>query len=171
ITQLPLLKGVRFWDSTVEDGDVSPCLQLDYAYFTNKKHYTHKLIEKDRSDDGPSLIEQSVPRATEPVHPLPTGAWKIRMDQGDDLFTEENIAATEKVLQKYSEDIFHLQDPSEEELIRIVQETVFRLNALNEESDFFIETLEREELVEFILEKAQSAGLETEEDLTEEWRE
>ncbi|UJF28467.1 hypothetical protein L0M13_09250 [Planococcus sp. 107-1] len=152
ITQLPHLKGVRFWDSTVEDGDVSPCLQLDYAYFTNKKHYSHKLIEKDRSDDGPSLIEQSLPRATERVHqntnqleqPLPTEAWKIRMDEeDDDLFTEENIAATEKVLQKYSEDIFHLQDPSEEELIRIVQETVFRLNALNEESDFFIETLER----------------------------
>lgn len=179
ITQLPLLKGVRLWDSTVEDGDVSPCLKLDYAYFTNKKHYSHKLIEKERSDDGPSLIEQSVQQDTEQVQqtanqseqPLPTEAWKIRMDEGDDLFTEENIAAAEKVLQQYRKDVFHLQDPSEEELIWIVQETVLRLNALNEKYDFFIETLEREELVEFILEKAQNAGLKTAEDITEEWRE
>lgn len=179
ITQLPLLKGVRFWDSTVEDGDVSPCLKLDYAYFTNKKHYSHKLIEKERSADSPSLIEQSVPRATEQVQrnanqheqSLPTQAWKVRMDEGDDLFTEENIAATEKVLQRYLKDIFRLQGQSEDEIIRIVQATVLRLNVLNEKYDFFIETLEREELVEFILEKAQNAGLETEEDITEEWRE
>jgi hypothetical protein len=42
---------------------------------------------------------------------------------------------------------------------------------LNEKYDSFIETLEREELCDFIMEKAQNAGLETEEDITEEWRE
>ncbi|MDZ5605854.1 hypothetical protein U2I54_01675 [Bacillus pseudomycoides] len=43
--------------------------------------------------------------------------------------------------------------------------------SLNEQYDFFIETLEREELYEFIVEVAAIAGLEVEEDITEEWRE
>ncbi|MGO1059174.1 hypothetical protein ACTL32_08605 [Planococcus sp. FY231025] len=93
------------------------------------------------------------------------------MDEGDDLFTDENIAATEKVLQAYREGLSHLQNPSDEEILRKVKETILRLNALNEKYDSFIETLEREELCDFIMEKAQNAGLETEEDITEEWRE
>ncbi|MBO1625372.1 hypothetical protein [Bacillus arachidis] len=43
--------------------------------------------------------------------------------------------------------------------------------SLNEQYDFFIETLEREELYECIVEVAAIAGLEVEEDITEEWRE
>ncbi|UKS27290.1 hypothetical protein LOZ80_38655 [Paenibacillus sp. HWE-109] len=44
---------------------------------------------------------------------------------------------------------------------------------MNEENDYFIETMEREELAEFIDKVAQLAGLEVEEgqDITEEWRE
>ncbi|PFE03695.1 hypothetical protein COE15_16830 [Bacillus cereus] len=44
-----------------------------------------------------------------------------------------------------------------------VEKVVVSLNELNEQYDFFIETLEREELYEFIVE--------VEEDITEEWRE
>jgi len=44
-----------------------------------------------------------------------------------------------------------------------VEKVVVSLNELNEQYDFFIETLEREELSEFIVE--------VEEDITEEWRE
>ncbi|WP_144550926.1 hypothetical protein [Bacillus mycoides] len=40
--------------------------------------------------------------------------------------------------------------------------------SLNEKYDFFIETLEREELYGFIVEVAAIVGLE--EDITEEWR-
>ena len=42
---------------------------------------------------------------------------------------------------------------------------------LNDNYDSFIETLEREELCEFIIEAASIAGLESEDDITEEWRE
>ncbi|MFD1864526.1 hypothetical protein [Planococcus chinensis] len=93
------------------------------------------------------------------------------MDDGDDQFTEENILATETVLQDYRVVLSNLNNPSEKEIIKKVKKTVLRLNALNEKYDFFIETLEREELYDFIMEEAQQAGLETEEDITEEWRE
>lgn len=102
---------------------------------------------------------------------MPVQEWKIRMADGDDLFTAENIAATEKVLQSYTDSLSQLQEPSEEELIGKVKEVVLRLNEVNEAYDFFIETLEREELCNFIMEKAQRAGLDTDEDITEEWRE
>ncbi|QMT19096.1 hypothetical protein H1Q58_15465 [Planococcus maritimus] len=102
---------------------------------------------------------------------LPTEEWRIRIDDGDDQFTEENLVATETVLQGYKDRLSHLQEPSEKKIVQEVKEVVIRLNALNEEYDFFIETLEREELQEFIMEKAQQVGLETEKDITAEWRE
>lgn len=179
IKHLPHLSSMRFWDSTVEDGDVSPCIELEHVYFTNKKHYSHRLIEGARLNDRPTFKERFLPEDTEPVlqnanqveQSLPTQEWRIRMDDGDDQFTEENILATETVLQDYRVVLSNLNNPSEKEIIKKVKKTVLRLNALNEKYDFFIETLEREELYDFIMEEAQQAGLETEEDITEEWRE
>lgn len=179
IKQLPHLSSMRFWDSTVVDGDVSPCIELEHVYFTNKKHYSHRLIEGPRINDRPTFKERILPKDTEPVlqnanpgeQSLPTQEWRIRMEDGDDQFTEENIAATETVLRDYMDGLSNLQEPSQNKIIKKVKETVLRLNALNEKYDFFIETLEREELHDFIMEKAQQAGLETDEDITEEWRE
>lgn len=179
IRQLPHLKGIQFWDSTIVDGDVSPCIELEYIHFTNKKHYSHRLIEGPRVNDRPTFIARSIPTNTESVSQnanlsedsLPTEEWRIRMDDGDDQFTEENLVATETVLQGYKDRLSHLQEPSEKKIVQEVKEVVLRLNALNEEYDFFIETLEREELQDFIMEKAQQVGLETEKDITEEWRE
>lgn len=99
---------------------------------------------------------------------MPVQEWRNRMADGDDLFTAENIAATEKVLQSYTDNLSRLQEPTKEELIEKVKEVVLLLNAVNEAYDFFIETLEREELCDFIMEKA---GLDADEDITEEWRE
>lgn len=179
IRQLPHLKGIQFWDSTIVDGDVSPCIELEYIHFTNKKHYSHRLIEGPRVNDRPTFIARSIPANTESVSQnvnlsedsLPTEEWRIRMDDGDDQFTEENLAATETVLQGYKDRLSHLQESSEKKIVQEVKEVVLRLNALNKEYDFFIETLEREELHDFIMEKAQQVGLKTEEDITEEWRE
>ncbi len=88
----------------------------------------------------------------------------------DELFTVENIQATEKVLDLY---LNQLKDSKgvEQDILRCVKEVVLSLNDLNEQFDYFIETIEREELYEFITEGANLAGLETEEDITEEWRE
>lgn len=172
IKQLPHLKSMQFWDTTVLDGDVSPCINLDYAYFTNKKHYSHRL------KDGypPTFIEKpkrnEAGEAASAAQLLPTDAWRIRMEEDeDDLFTEENLAAVADVLEDYQKKLLRLRDPAEKQILKQVEKTVLRLNALNDQYDYFIETMEREELQEFLMEKAQEAGLETEEDVTEEWRE
>ncbi|MBB3870270.1 hypothetical protein DER53_15050 [Parageobacillus toebii NBRC 107807] len=102
----------------------------------------------------------------------PTAEWKQRMDEDDDLFTDENINATNEVLDSYINNLKKLGDnPTEEDILECVKEVVIRLNELNDKYDYFIETMEREELCEFIIEAARIAGLESEEDITEEWRE
>ena len=179
IRELPHLKGMQFWDSTIVDGDVSPCIELEHIHFTNKKHYSHRLIEGPRTNDRPTFVARSVPAKKESVSQnvnlsdasLPTQEWRIRMDDGDDQFTKENISATETVLQGYTDKLSQLREPSKKQIVREVKEVVLCLNALNEEYNFFIETLEREELHDFIMKKAQQTGLEIEEDITEEWRE
>ncbi|MEH7014830.1 hypothetical protein V7087_29185 [Neobacillus niacini] len=102
----------------------------------------------------------------------PTIEWKERMNESDDLFTAENIAATNVVLDSYIISLKELKDnPTEAEILECVKKAVLSLNELNEKYDYFIETMEREELWEFLDEAARIVGLESEEDITEEWRE
>lgn len=63
------------------------------------------------------------------------------------------------------------ENPTEVEVMQVVKEVVIKINELNIEHDHFIETMEREDLYEFIDTAARIAGLESEEDITEEWRE
>jgi len=101
----------------------------------------------------------------------PTAAWQQRMED-DEIFTAENIKATDEILDTYMNRLEgSLDKMSEQDILEYVQEVVIGLNELNEQFDYFIETLEREELCEFIIKAANAAGLETEEDITEEWRE
>ncbi|WP_375346891.1 hypothetical protein ACEWPB_10380 [Priestia megaterium] len=101
----------------------------------------------------------------------PTAAWQQRMED-DEIFTVENIKATDEILDTYINRLEGSVDKmSEQDILEYVQEIVIGLNELNEQFDYFIETLEREELCEFIIKAANAAGLETVEDITEEWRE
>ncbi|HEK9101890.1 hypothetical protein KFD70_11335 [Bacillus pfraonensis] len=102
----------------------------------------------------------------------PTINWTDRMNEGDDIFTDENIKETANVLNHYVRDLQNVgEQPAEQEIMKCVENVVVALNELNEKYDYFIETLEREELYEFITEAAAIAGLEVDEDITEEWRE
>ncbi|MFB7142946.1 hypothetical protein ACFCYN_25500, partial [Gottfriedia sp. NPDC056225] len=45
IKNMNKLKKFIFPESIVLDGDISPCFGLEYVYFINKKHYSHKNNE------------------------------------------------------------------------------------------------------------------------------
>ncbi|PSL41591.1 hypothetical protein B0H99_102275 [Planomicrobium soli] len=106
------------------------------------------------------------------IQSKPTVEWKQRMDEEDEIFTDENISATNDVLDSYINQLKGLGDASTKEaILGCVKEVVLRLNELNDDYDYFIETMEREELVEFIEEGAKIVGFTSEEDITEEWRE
>ncbi|HDR7253957.1 hypothetical protein OCD85_06155 [Bacillus pacificus] len=101
----------------------------------------------------------------------PTTSW-VEYDEDGEFFTEENISATNTALDTYINHLEQLgKNPNEVEVMQVVKEVVLKLNELNIEHDHFIETMEREDLYEFIDTAARIAGLESEEDITEEWRE
>ncbi|MGN7939543.1 hypothetical protein [Virgibacillus sp. 6R] len=59
-------------------------------------------------------------------------------------------------------------EPKKKEIMKFVKDIVISLNELNEKYDYFIETMEREELCNYIIEVASIAGLKSDEDITEE---
>jgi hypothetical protein len=167
VNQLPGLRMLAFWGTTVLDGDLNPCESIEHVYFTQKKHYTHRLVEYTavKKEEAEIMFIQRSDNT------MPTVLWRARMDEGDDLFTEEAIVASEKALQQYVSSLNSMKAPTEKAILKKVKEVITEFNRLNKEFDYFIETLEREELYEFIDEKAQEAGLEPDGDITEEWRE
>jgi hypothetical protein len=106
----------------------------------------------------------------------PTKLWKDRMIEfGDDLFTEERLELCDKALDSFInrlETIDPDSDERNEEIMNCVEEIVIAFNELNDENDYFIETMEREELAEFIDNAAKTVGLEVQDglDITEKWR-
>ncbi|WP_040951519.1 hypothetical protein [Gorillibacterium massiliense] len=49
IKRLNALKKISFVDTNILDGDLSPCVGMDYVGFNNKKHYSHKFEELNLS--------------------------------------------------------------------------------------------------------------------------
>ncbi|MCD1260239.1 hypothetical protein B5M42_015615 [Paenibacillus athensensis] len=107
----------------------------------------------------------------------PTKLWKDRMIEFDDeLFTEERLELSDKLLGSYVNKLEAIQKDEDKRDVKImsaVKDVVIAFNELNDEHDYFIDTMEREELAEFIDKAAKAAGLEIEDgfDITEEWRE
>ncbi|MDD1371074.1 hypothetical protein Q9B79_20955 [Bacillus sp. MHSD_36] len=101
----------------------------------------------------------------------PTASW-VEYDEDGGFSTEENISATNTTLDTYINNLQQLgENPTEAEVMQVVKEVVMKINELNIEHDHFIEAMEREDPYEFIDAAARIAGLESEEDITEEWRE
>ena len=102
----------------------------------------------------------------------PTLQWIEDNEEDDEYFTEENISAINELLDTFINNLEKLgTKPTETKIMKAVKEVVIRINKLNEKYDDFIATMEREDLCMFIDTAARIAGLECEEDITEEWRE
>ncbi len=85
-------------------------------------------------------------------------------------YTKEDVDECGKILEDYLDRL--AEAGNGEQILQCVKKTVEELNALNERLDFsLIETEQREDLCCFIMDAASLAGLDAEEDITEEWRE
>lgn len=74
------------------------------------------------------------------------------------------------MLRHYMSALNH-SDGTEAPILSAMREVVLRLDDFDEEHDYFIEMLKREELYDFIRFGAAVAGHESDEAITEEWRE
>jgi|GEM_PF-591499 len=105
---------------------------------------------------------------------LPTDNWIERLNDGDDTFSMEAIKASQNILLKYVEAIKRINSPSETSLLDLLKLAIFELNEItNSDSTFgsFIETQEREELVDFFEQSLSQLGFNFDYDVTEAWRE
>ncbi|PFB27737.1 hypothetical protein [Bacillus cereus] len=48
VKELPKLKLLSFVDSTIVDGNLEPCVGIDFVGFNNKRHYSHKFNELNK---------------------------------------------------------------------------------------------------------------------------
>lgn len=89
----------------------------------------------------------------------------------DDPYKMSDIDECGQILEDFIDKLNEVQD-DEEQIMDCVKSTVIKLNELNERLDFqLIETQQREDICMFILDATELAGLETTQDVTQEWRE
>jgi hypothetical protein len=108
----------------------------------------------------------------------PVIAWRQRMigggiKPGDNNFIEENLAASQVVLDTFLADVATAAaKKSPTQLLTTVKNVVNSLNKLTKKMGGFIETSEREELVPYIEKVVKAAGLQIPQalDITLEWR-
>ena len=87
-------------------------------------------------------------------------------------YTKRDVNACSEIVDTYIQSVVNEETLNKAVIMDAIQNTVERLNALNESCDgCLIETDQREDLCELILVAAKKAGLETDDDVTEEWRE
>ena len=102
---------------------------------------------------------------------VPTIDWKKRMVEGDKLFTEKLIVLSESILIEYLDNIsLPANKGNNKKQLSSLKKAIKKLNKLNTKSSY-IDSMEREELVEFFNEACSLAGLDYVGDITEEYRE
>jgi hypothetical protein len=101
--------------------------------------------------------------------PRPTLDWKEQFNDGSEFFTEKAIIESDILIDNY---LIALGSATNENAIwKAIEAVVKAFDKLNMEHDYFIETMEREDLAEYIQKAAEAAGLFYDGDVTEEWRE
>ena len=131
-------------------------------------------LKKYLSQQNKNIKSESSKRILEYSDKLPTIEWNRRKGEGDDLFTDKGIVAVESLLKEYLLTLSELTTKGKAASIyNSIKKIVTSLNKINDKNGGFIETLEREELCEFINNVVRETGLDIDKniDLTEEWRE
>lgn len=104
---------------------------------------------------------------------LVEGMTDYLADGGDVGYTRSDIKKCEQILQRFMKRLGNLGASAKEmAILDCVKQAVLDLNALNDSvNGCLIETDQREDLCEYLLLAAKSAGLNQQGDITEEWRE
>ncbi len=129
-----------------------------------------RMLGRQRKNIRP----ERVPQLEQLKKEIPTIQWKKRMTDGDDLFTPENIGVVETCLLSFLEKIMeHTEKKKAGPIYTSVKRLVQQINRINLDYDAFIETMEREELCEFIDKAVTTTGfiIENDLDITAPWRE
>jgi hypothetical protein len=131
-------------------------------------------LKKYLSQQNKNINPENSEKILKYTDKLPTIDWKRRKEDGDELHTDKALTSVETLLKDY---LHKLADMTTQKkaanIYNSVKKLTTALNKINERNDGFIETMEREELSEFINTVIRETGLNIDKDvdLTQEWRE
>lgn len=133
-----------------------------------------RLLEASLRKQNQNISTSAIQQLIELKNNLPVIDWGKRLKEGDTSFTEGNISDTAKILNVFIESLKTATESGNARAVySATKKTVIGLNKLNEKHHAYIDTMEREELVEFLHQAIKLTGFVIDEglDLTEEWRE
>ena len=167
------------WWFTMEDYRLLTALNKNYELIwlriikLNLSEIAKIELKKELSSQRKNINPDNAERVKSFSAKLPTAAWRKRLEEGDQGFTEQNIAAVESILLDYIEMLCQYTKAKKAvPIFNSVKKVVSKLNKANDKYEL-IETLEREELCDFIAAIVTATGfkIKDEIDLTEAWRE
>jgi hypothetical protein len=145
---------LRVWDLSLSD--------KEKIEFKNNLKAQNKNVNQNKIDELLSLKKVK-----------PTDNWLIRMNEGDSIFSISNISEAAELLDNFIDSLIEsTKTKKASSVFSKVKNTVMSFNKLNNKHNGFIETLEREELVDFIEQGTKLTGLVIEPgvDITEDYR-
>jgi len=137
--------------------------------FKKKRELTKTLKQQNKH-----INLLNVKQLTELKSQSPVKNWHKRMKEGDNIFNERIIEDTDTTLINFIDNLIDATGKKKANTIyAAINKVVKSLNNINEKNKSFIDTMEREELVDYIHKAIQLTGFKIEKgmDLTEEWRE
>ena len=101
----------------------------------------------------------------------PVIKWRKRLPLISRILNFKSYSKTKNELDNYISILQNLKNNNQKDILEVVKEIVYKLNDLDEENSF-IDTIEREDLCEFIQNAAIEVGLKVNEheDITEIYR-
>ena len=139
-----------------------------------------ELYEKERirlkaflKSQNKNIDPNRIPEIQAFLSEIPIPEWRQRMAEGDDMFSEESITAVETALTEYVQTLCEaVQKKNATTVYNSMGKLVKNLNKINNKYGL-IETMEREELCEWMNIIIRKTGLELEDnvDITDEYRE
>ena len=139
-----------------------------------------ELYEKERirlkallKSQNKNIDSNRIPEIQAFLSETPIPQWRQRMAEGDDMFSEESITAVETPLTEYVQTLCEaVQKKNATTVYNSMGKLVKKLNKINDKYGL-IETMEREELCEWMNAIIRKTGLELADDvdITDEYRE
>lgn len=153
VSALKKLRYFNFYETVIKDGNLTPCLGIDQVNFREEKFYNYNVKDfKSPKDHAEDLKQENLHFASDQNH-------------------HSEYQEMEKILKSFQEKINSLNNPAHNDIEECVKKTVLSLNEINKKYDYFIETEEREKIIDFIEENLAEKGIDIDHDIAFKWRE
>lgn len=145
-----------------------------YKIFALKQHERHKLqLLESLKEQKRNILPERIPEIESAIDRLPTSAWERRRKAGDKQFTVAGITAVRQVFEAFIASVAKAtKTKNGKSIYTAVTKATKAINKVARQHPRLIETMEREEIIDFFNATVRLTGFELDEsfDLTEEHR-